>query len=327
MVHRANQPKILLIEDEPVFRMTLSAFLRSKNYLLMESKDGAEGLACVAIFQPDVVLCDLHMPGLTGHQVISIIHQRYPTIPVIVISGVARFDDVTQALREGAYDYLLKPITDWNIVTDAIAQALSKSQTEDHYQELQQHRALLLKDDYTATKLMQMMQQKASPLTLGAWQVDYTSSAPLLYADFYLVNHDLMVVIVELYAEMLDVAFVAAMLKFLLDPPYRQYLHNENHIFDSPRNVLSYLNWHICQSGILCNINCAVLLFSNQTETMHFANAGLSSPHWLQKTANLSLGLLSEVDYHNFNKVVSYPFELGVVGEAESNLLLKITKQ
>jgi CheY-like chemotaxis protein len=327
MVHRASQQKILLIEDEPVFRMTLGAFLRSKNYLLMESKDGAEGLACVAMFQPDVVLCDLHMPGLTGHQVINIIHQRYPTIPIIVISGVARIDDVTQALREGACDYLLKPITDWAVVTEAIEQSLSNAAPVNHYQELEYHRDLLRKDDYIATKLMQMMQQKSSPITLGHWHIDYISSTPLLYADFYLVNNALMVVIVELYAEMLDVTFVAAMIKFLLDPPYRQYLHHENHIFDSPRNVLSYLNWHICQSGILCNINCAVLLLADDSEIAHFANAGLSFPHWLKKAANLSLGLLPDVEYHNFNKLISYPFEMQVQGEAENHLQLKILRE
>lgn len=326
MVHRTGQQKILLIEDEAVFRMTLGAYLRSKNYLLMESKNGSEGLACVAMFQPDVVLCDLHMPGMTGHQVITIIHQRYPAIPVIVISGVASFDDVTQALREGACDYLLKPITDWNVVTEAIEQCLSNAEPGDHYQELQHHRAVLRKDDYTATKLMHMMQKKTSPIMLGQWRIDYNSTTPLLYAEFYSVDNALMVVIVELYAEMLDVAFVAAMIKFLLDPPYRQYQQNENNIFDSPRNVLSYLNWHICQSGILCNINCSVLLLSDDTEVVHFANAGLSFPHWLKKAANLSLGLLPEVEYHNFNKVISYPFEMQVQGEAENNLMLKIAR-
>jgi CheY-like chemotaxis protein len=326
MIHRTSQQKVLVIEDEAVFRMTLGAYLRNKHYLVMESKDGAEGLACVAMFQPDVVLCDLHMPKMTGHQVIDIIHQRYPNIPVIVISGVARFDDVTQALREGACDYLLKPITDWNVVTEAIVQCLSNAKPGDHYQELQNHRTMLRNDDYTATKLMQMMQKKTSPITLGQWRIDFSSTTPLLYAEYYLVDDALMVVIVELYAEMLDVAFVAAMIKFLLDPPYREHQNAENHIFDSPKNVLSYLNWHICQSGILCNINCAVLLLSNEMETMHFANAGLSSPHWLKQAANLSLGLLPEVEYHNFNKVISYPFEMVVQGEAESHLTLQIVR-
>jgi CheY-like chemotaxis protein len=325
MAHSASQQKILVIEDEAVFRMTLGAYLRNKHYLVMESKDGAEGLACVAMFQPDVVVCDLHMPKMSGHQVIDIIHQRYPNIPVIVISGVARFDDVTQALREGACDYLLKPITDWNMVTDAIEQSLSLAQPGNHYQELQDHRIVLRKDDYVATKLMYML-QKPSPIKIDKWHIDYSSSTPLLYADFFSVESNLMVVIVELYAEMLDVAFVAAMIKFLLDPPYRQYQQEGNHIFDSPRNVLSYLNWHICQSGILCNINCSVLLLSDTMDTLHFANAGLSSPHWLKQAANLSLGLLPEVEYHNFTKVVNLPFEMVVQGEAENNLILKIEK-
>ena len=51
---------------------------------------------------------------------------------------------------------------------------------------------------------------------LGQWRIDYSSTTPLLYAEFYSVDNALMVVIVELYAEMLDVAFVAAMIKFFI---------------------------------------------------------------------------------------------------------------
>lgn len=325
MLHRTGQWKILIIEDEAVFRMMLGAYLRSKNFLVLETKNGAEGLAGVAMFQPDVVLCDLHMPGMPGHQVISCIHNRYPFMPIIVVSGLAKFDDVTQALREGACDYILKPITDWNVVLEAIHECLQHSDPDSHYQELQKHRSLLRKDDYTSTKLMQMM-QKSSPIQLGQWLIDFSSTTPLLYVDFYPVEDALMVVIVELYAEMMDVAFVAAMIKFLLDPPYRQYQQNENQLFDSPRNILSYLNWHVCQSGILCNINCSALLLSDKAEQVHFANAGLSSPHWLKKAANLSLGLLPEVEYQNFNKVISYPFEMKIQSEIQHELVLKISK-
>ena len=325
MLYSTAQRKILIIEDESVFRMTLGAYLRSKKFLVLETKNGAEGLAGVAMFHPDLVLCDLHMPGMQGHQVISCIHQRYPFMPVLVISGMARFADVTRALREGACDYLLKPITDWNVVTEAIEESLLHSGPENHYRELQQHRSVLRKDDYIATRLMHMM-QKSSPVQLGHWQIDFTSTTPLLYVDFYPVDDALMVVIVELYAGMADVAFIAAMIKFLLDPPYRQYQQNENQLFDSPRNVLSYLNWHICQSGILCNINCSALLLSDKPEMVHFANAGLSSPHWLKKAANLSLGLLPEVEYQNFNKEVNFPFEMKIQSEIEHELVLRISK-
>lgn len=320
-----DQRKILIIEDEAVFRMMLGAYLRSKNFLILEAKNGAEGLAGVAMFQPDVVLCDLHMPGMPGHQVIHCIHQRYPFLPIIVISGIIKFDEVTQALREGACDYLLKPITDWNIVEEAIRQSQTGNDPEMQYHELQQHRSLLRKDDYTSTRLMQMM-QKSSPINLGPWEINFSSTTPLLYVDFYPIDNALMVVVVELYAGMLDVAFVAAMIKFLLDPPYREYQESANQIFDSPRRVLEYLNWHICQSGILCNINCSALLLSDQRETVHFANAGLSSPHWLKKAANLSLGLLPDVEYQNFNKAIDYPFELKIQSEINHELVLKISK-
>jgi len=319
------QRKVLVIEDEAVFRMTMSAFLRRNQYLVMEAKNGSEGLALVAMFQPDIVLCDLHMPILDGHQVINIIHNRYPDLPVIVVSGVDKYDEIRQVLSEGACDYLLKPIAEWQDVSDAIHDCLVHKQQIDHgLKELEQHRQALHYDDFAATRLFQMV-KKESPIQFSGWKVDFQTSTPFLYADFYAVEQALMVVIIELYAEMMDAAFIAAMIKFLLDTPYQQHKKNGNQVFDSPRNVLNYLNWHLNQSGILCNINCSVLMLKKNSDVLHYANAGISSPYWLKQASNLSLGLLSEMEYRNFNKSVLFPFEMVVKTDVTNELKLVVT--
>lgn len=325
MQSESIQQKILIIEDEAVFRMTLSAFLRQNHFLVMDAQNGAEGLALVAMFQPDIVLCDLHMPVLDGHQVINIIRKRYPDIPVIVISGVDNFDEIRQVLREGACDYLLKPISQWQVVKEAIHDCLLHKHCESqNLKELEEHRQALQHDDFSASRLLQMV-KKDSPFTVPGWKIDFQASTPFLYADFYAVEQGLMVVIIELYAEMLDAAFIAAMIKFLLDPPYRQFQNHENQVFESPRNVLNYLNWHLNQSGILCNINCSVLMLQKNSDVLHYANAGISSPYWLKQASNLSLGLLPEMEYRNFNKSVQYPFEMTVQTDLVGELKLVVS--
>jgi CheY-like chemotaxis protein len=320
------QKKILIIEDEAVFRMTLGALLRSRHFLVLEAANGLDGLAGVAMFQPDVVLCDLQMPGMTGHEVIECIHYKYPRIPVIVISGVAKFEDVTQALREGASDYLIKPIGDWNVVIDAIQQCLINTELGAEYTELQLQRISLRKDDVTATRMMQML-QKSSPVHMGEWRVVFHSSNSLMYCDIYQTPSALLVLVIELAAEMMDVAFIAAMIKFLLESPYQQYLKHENHLFDSPSELLGYLNWHIYQSGILCNINCSIFSMSRQHERLLFSNAGFSSPSWLNNCANLSLGLLPNTDYHNYEKDIVYPFAVTLHGDNGHEMQVEVYRE
>ena len=106
-----QQLKILVIEDEPVFRTTLVAQLRQGGNLVYEAANGVEGLAVVAMYQPDLVLCDLQMPMMDGHQVIACINRRYPHIPIIVVSGQDNMQDVS-------------PITDGfdDIITGAASQ-------------------------------------------------------------------------------------------------------------------------------------------------------------------------------------------------------------
>lgn len=319
------QRKILIIEDEAVFRMTLGAFLRSRHFLVLECESGLDGLAAVAMFQPDVILCDLEMPGMSGHEVIECVHYKYPHIPIIVISGVAKFDVVTQALREGASDYLMKPIQDWNQVVDAANQCIANQELNAAYCELQGHRIALRRDDVTATRLLQML-KKHSPVCIEPWQVKFESTTTLFYVEVYKTHQSLMVLAIELAAEMMDGAFVAAMIKFLLEAPYQHYLQHENTLFDSPAELLGYLNWHLYQTGILCNINCSVMLVSALHERILFSNAGFSSPVWLSQGANLSLGLFPQTDYHCFEHQVQYPLAMTIHGEQGHKLSIEIRR-
>lgn len=157
MSYPGGQRKILVIEDEPVFRATLLAFLRQQNHLVYVAENGLDGLAAVAVYHPDLVLCDLNMPGMDGHQVIQCIAARFPQTPVMVISGQANLDDVTRALRAGAKDYLIKPIRNWPALSQAIEECLESVTEAQHYGELAAHLSRLHRDDVAATELLSAM--------------------------------------------------------------------------------------------------------------------------------------------------------------------------
>ena len=74
-------------------------------------EDGARGLEGVAELKPGLVVVDLKMPGISGMEVISRVHEIDPQIIIIVITGYATIDTAVEAMKSGAYDFLPKPFS------------------------------------------------------------------------------------------------------------------------------------------------------------------------------------------------------------------------
>ena len=106
----AEEPKILIIEDEQEIRRFLRASLANHGYRLIESETGETGLNLVADEHPDLVLLDLGLPDTDGLTVIRRL-RGWSQVPVIVISARGRETDKVKALDAGADDYLTKPFS------------------------------------------------------------------------------------------------------------------------------------------------------------------------------------------------------------------------
>jgi two-component system cell cycle response regulator len=102
---------ILIAEDSRVVRAILREPLRGHGYRVLEAADGEQALACCIRERPDVVLLDVEMPVLDGHQVLARIKQQpeLADVPVVFLTARATTEDVVQGLRLGAHDYLRKP--------------------------------------------------------------------------------------------------------------------------------------------------------------------------------------------------------------------------
>lgn len=103
---------LLTIEDEQMVRMTLAAYFEDSGYIVLEASNGYEGLQLFRSERPDIVFCDLRMPGMDGLAVVAEIHDMSPETPVIVVSGTGNINDAVEAVRCGAWDYVSKPIQD-----------------------------------------------------------------------------------------------------------------------------------------------------------------------------------------------------------------------
>jgi len=117
---------ILTIDDEEYVRNSIRNFLEDLNYTVLEGVNGKDGWDLFQSKQPDLVLVDLRMPEMDGLEVLSRIQKSAPDTPVIVISGTGMIADVVEALRKGAWDYLLKPLEDISVLEHAVVKALER---------------------------------------------------------------------------------------------------------------------------------------------------------------------------------------------------------
>jgi diguanylate cyclase (GGDEF)-like protein/PAS domain S-box-containing protein len=119
--------RILTIDDEENIRTSFRLYLEDLDFEVIEARNGREGLEIFAREKPDLVLCDLRMPEVDGLEVLTKIREDSPETPIIVASGTGVIGDAIEAVRRGAWNYLLKPIQDLSTLQYAIEQALERA--------------------------------------------------------------------------------------------------------------------------------------------------------------------------------------------------------
>ena len=101
---------ILLIDDEPSQVTSVSAFLKRRDYQVISASSGMDGIRILKGTRVDLVLTDFRMPAISGLDVVREVKKINPEIPVIVITAFSDPQDAVRVMKEGAFDYLSKPI-------------------------------------------------------------------------------------------------------------------------------------------------------------------------------------------------------------------------
>lgn len=102
--------KILIVDDEKTACETMARVLREEGYEVYEALDGKTAIDLVSRHDFAVVLCDLCMPGMDGLEVLDKVREISPQTFVFIITAYATLETAIEALRKGAYDYIMKPI-------------------------------------------------------------------------------------------------------------------------------------------------------------------------------------------------------------------------
>ncbi|MFO8082993.1 MAG: response regulator [Desulfobacterales bacterium] len=113
--------KLLIVDDEAQFRATTKKILDKRGFETILAGSGEEAIEMLES-KPDVVVLDIKMPGMDGHETLEEIKKRSPSTPVIMLTGHGDMPSAKKALKGGAFDYLSKPC-DIDILSAKIVEA------------------------------------------------------------------------------------------------------------------------------------------------------------------------------------------------------------
>lgn len=119
-----NPIRVLIVDDHTLFRSGIKLLLQRQEgfEVVGEAGDGLEGIKRAKQLNPDVVLLDLHMPGVSGREAVTTINEEVPAARVVMLTVSEDAEDLVDCLRAGAAGYLLK-----NIETEFLVDALQRA--------------------------------------------------------------------------------------------------------------------------------------------------------------------------------------------------------
>lgn len=280
---------ILAIDDDDLVRESLAIYLEDSGYDVIQASGGAEGLDKFTQHQPDLVLCDLRMPDVDGLSVLSELSELSPETPVIVISGAGLIQDVVEALRLGATDYLVKPIGDMLVLEHAVKTALKASDLERenmrYRDELEFANSELaenldiLQQDQEAGRQAQLQLLPDPEVMIGDYKFSHTIYPSLYLSGDFLDHFEIDDRFIGFYIADISghgsaSAFVTMMLKSLINEPLRRYRSQGDDVILRPDALCSYLNSEVINANLRKYLTLFYAVFDRETHELTYCNAG-----------------------------------------------------
>ncbi len=120
--------QLLVVDDDPAVRDSIRMFLEEVGYTVTAVGEGEKALAYADPEEVDCVLLDLRIPDMDGVEILEKLRERFPQLPVIIVSGQGDLEDAVQTMRLGAWDYVMKPLGDMSILRARIRNVLERKE-------------------------------------------------------------------------------------------------------------------------------------------------------------------------------------------------------
>jgi two-component system, NtrC family, response regulator AtoC len=154
-MNRNPLKRVLVVDDEPMIVSLLSTVLREKGWDVTEARSGTDGIDLLDRARFDVILTDLVMPGDSGIDLLRAAKEIHPDIEVILMTGYATADTAIEAMRNGAFHYIMKPLKPEEVV-NLVEKAYSQRQL--------QRENLFLKSEIRAAHHVQSVVGDSEPI-------------------------------------------------------------------------------------------------------------------------------------------------------------------
>ncbi|GAB4538560.1 MAG: response regulator transcription factor [Anaerolineales bacterium] len=130
-----TQAHILIIDDEAALRQSLARVLQQGGFEVTTAENAEQGFGYIESANFDLIFMDLRMPGANGLEALKTIHSSYPDLPVVLFTAQPDLNSAVEALRNGATDYLLKPLKP-QIIIERAQKILERQKKEKRKQEI-----------------------------------------------------------------------------------------------------------------------------------------------------------------------------------------------
>lgn len=284
----AKISRILTIEDESAVRSGIVAYLEDSGFEILEAGDGVAGVDLFRREQPDVVLCDLRLPGMDGLEVLSTITDEAPETPVIVVSGASRLGYAVQALKRGAWDYVTKPIEDMAVLETAVRRVLERAELmrqnrayREHLESLNRELTRTLKkleEDETAGRNVQFRLLPKDGREFGAYRFS-RRLFPSMYlsgdfVDYFAIDERRVgFYIADVSGHGAASAFVTVMLKTLVEQYREAFWQESDDTILHPSRVLQRLNRDLCRQRIDRHVTMFFGMLDSEQSVMQCSSA------------------------------------------------------
>jgi CheY-like chemotaxis protein len=286
---------VLIVEDDPVFRTMLVGFLKSQGCFVREAEDGLIGLRSLKDEIPDLLLCDLSMPVMTGMEFVEEVALQYPMTPVIVISGTGNMTDVAQALRLGVKDFLIKPIDNIMTLKSSIVSVLkmqdSARQNQQDFsqrwlmdgddaglveEELQWHISELKTNPQAARELLMGLMPDLQS-RCGRWKLSYRALqaadiSPVIFDYIWLIDGQLAFYMVDTSSGGENSTATALLIRAC----FNDFLRQQGNYLSSVQHLVAQIELGLQYSGYATPVKGLFGVFNLAEKQLHLIDAGLA---------------------------------------------------
>ena len=285
----AGQYSLLVIDEDDQIREDIVNYLLAEGYTVYQAADAVEGLALYNAHRPDVLLCDLKAPYKHQKNLLSPLSELVHHTPVIVLSSTHEMHDIVEALRFGASDYLLKPITDIDMLGHAVSRSLGfyklVRENEAYRQQLEQanlelkNSLALLEHDQKAGRQVQFKMLPKSPLQIGDYHFSHRIFASLYlsgdFIEYFTVGDDYTVFfIADVSGHGASSAFVTVLLKNLFARKRSDFMHKGDESILKPLAMLALANDMVFDTGVGKHLTMCIGVLQLTSGELRYSNAG-----------------------------------------------------